>query len=92
MGAHPDAYKRLRGMLRRACAARACAPPDGKAALSLHIDRLLDEWGDYMLRATEWDAQYWGFDDGTWMVQERKNMVKQERMKKGFDGRWYAVH
>lgn len=91
MGAHPDAYKRLRKLLLRTCSMRRHTNPAHRATLSKVIDKLLDEWYDYSHRATEWDAQHWGFDD-EWMVQERRNMRKQERMVKGSDGRWYAIH
>lgn len=37
-------------------------------------DRLLDIWVDYRDRATEWDADKWGFNPDRWMKREREQM------------------
>lgn len=34
-------------------------------------DFYLDHYADCLLRATEWDAQQWGFNPDTWMARER---------------------
>jgi len=39
-------------------------------------DELLDIWLDYRDRATEWDAERWGFNPDTWMLAERRMMDK----------------
>lgn len=64
MSAHPDAFKKLSKDISRT--------KDRK----IH-DELLDRWLDYRDRATEWDAQNWGFDPDTWMAKERAELVKR---------------
>ena len=43
----------------------------------LVIDELLDRWIDLRMRASEWDAQQWGFDLDSWMRAERAEMAKR---------------
>lgn len=40
-------------------------------------DRWLDEWIDVTTRATEWDADQWGFNPDTWMAEERVEMDRR---------------
>jgi hypothetical protein len=44
-------------------------------------DHLLDQLYDSTYRATEWDAEQWGFDAAGWMKDERAAM----RARKGRD-------
>jgi hypothetical protein len=62
--------------------------PKDYAVLTSAIDQYLDEWYSIANCATEWDADKWGFNTDTWMVEERKTMSKVP-MIKGWDGRWY---
>lgn len=39
-----------------------------------NVDTYLDIWWDYTERATEWDADQWGFDPTRWMEKERAEM------------------
>lgn len=64
MSAHPDAFEKLSKAISRT--------KDRK----IH-DELLDLWLDYRDRATEWDAQGWGFEPDTWMAEERAELVKR---------------
>ncbi len=41
-------------------------------------DYWLDRWLDLTLRATEWDAELWGFDP-RWMAVERAAMTNRAR-------------
>lgn len=41
-------------------------------------DGLLDIWIDYRDRATEWDAEQWGFNPDTWMLKERNMMYMSD--------------
>lgn len=94
MGAHPDAYVRLRTYLEKIRIARYEHVPGTHeyTVLSTAMDKYLDEWYSYSHMATEWDAALWGFDVDTWMRKERRTMENGKRMRKGFDGRWYEVH
>lgn len=38
-------------------------------------DRWLDEWIDATTRASEWDADQWGFDPTRWMADERAQLL-----------------
>lgn len=38
------------------------------------LDQLLDLYLDYRDRATEWDAEKWGFNPERWMLDERRRM------------------
>jgi len=93
VGAHPDAYTRLRKMLVRICTARRTHVPGTHeyTVLTRSMNKYLDEWYTYSYLATEWDAYHWGFPD-TWMAKERRQMENTKRMTKGIDGRWYEVH
>lgn len=53
-----------------------------------HIDRIreaspdkrdfwLDQFADSLLRATEWDADQWGFDPDRWMAAERAEIERR---------------
>lgn len=93
MGAHPDAYVRLAGILRKICTARRTRTPGTPeyTVLTDAMNKYLDEWYTYRYLATEWDAQHWGFPD-TWMSKERRRMNDRAMpMTKGLDGRWYAI-
>jgi hypothetical protein len=61
MGCADAARDRLRQMVRDA----------GSPA---ERDRLLDVLWDYENRATEWDAERWGFSPGRWMRRERDEL------------------
>lgn len=63
MGAHPDTFERLTRQL--------VAATDPQV-----IDELLDLWVDVSSRATEWDAQQWGFKD-SWLKVERDELRKR---------------
>lgn len=58
MPAHPKAMKRLHWLLTQA------TTRPGQ-------DQVLDEILDTQQRATEWDADQWGFDPDRWMASER---------------------
>lgn len=56
-------------------------PPDVLARIAVNItqhprsaDYWLDRWLDLTTRATDWDAQAWGFDPVRWMCAERARM------------------
>ncbi len=93
MGAHPDAYTRLRTILVQISTTRHAHKPGTNeySILTDALNKYLDEWYDYSNRATEWDATGWGFNPDTWMTKERRQLNTSKRMRKGFDGRWYAV-
>jgi hypothetical protein len=40
-----------------------------------HLDWWLDQYADNLLRATEWDAEQWGFDPDRWMEKERADIL-----------------
>jgi hypothetical protein len=63
VGAHPDAFAGL--------AIRISRTKD-----PIIVDELLDQWNDWRTRATEWDAQQWGFDLNGWMKKERAELAK----------------
>lgn len=63
MPAHPDAFEVLTRRLRRT------QDPE-------LIDALLDIWNDYKQRATEWDADQWGFD-ADWMSELRDEINRR---------------
>lgn|GEM_PF-6679779 len=64
MGAHPGAFAHLADQIKDA------TRPDV-------IDSLLDQWWDIQHRATEWDAEKWGFDPDRWMSRERAEMRRR---------------
>ena len=39
------------------------------------LDRALDLYADSLYRATEWDADQWGFDPDRWMAAERSELA-----------------
>ncbi len=41
------------------------------------LDILLDQYADELLRATEWDADQWGFDSDRWMEAERVALARR---------------
>lgn len=41
----------------------------------IRFAELLDQYADGLLRATEWDAEQWGFDPQKWMIRERLTMA-----------------
>jgi hypothetical protein len=45
-----------------------------KAAAGPQRDFWLDQYADVLLRATEWDADQWGFDPDRWMDAERAQL------------------
>lgn len=61
MGCHPRALVRVDQAIREAIARR-----DPNA-----VDELLDRRYDAEYRATEWDADQWGFDPDRWCETER---------------------
>lgn len=61
MGCHAKALERLASAIRRDRA---------------NADHYLDEWIDCTTRATEWDADHWGFAPN-WMQAERSEMDKR---------------
>lgn len=63
MPCHPKALARLADRM-------AAAPRE-------HVDHYLDQWLDYTQRATEWDADLWGFDPTRWMAAERAEMDRR---------------
>ena len=40
-------------------------------------DFYLDQFADSLLRATEWDAEQWGFDADRWMETERIQLAER---------------
>jgi alpha-L-fucosidase len=46
-----------------------------KAADRALMDYRLDQFGDALFRATEWDAQQWGFDPERWQADERAQLM-----------------
>lgn len=40
-------------------------------------DAVLDRYCDSLLRATEWDAQQWGFDPDRWFERERVQLAER---------------
>ena len=40
------------------------------------IDGYLDIRYDFTERATEWDADFWGFDPTRWMAKERMELAR----------------
>lgn len=68
MGCHPKALNRIRGNLTRLVQA---------GASMAHIDEQLDQMTDAVSRATEWDADFWGFDPTRWMAAERVELVNR---------------
>ena len=59
MGCHEKAKQRYYAMIRQ--------DPE-------HADYWLDQLFDALTRATEWDADGWGFNPTTWMEKERALM------------------
>jgi hypothetical protein len=90
MGAHPEAFARLRRILTEITRVRRRYEPGDREYLKLTqaMNEHLDEWHTYQHLATEWDAYHWGFPDD-WMMKERKRMENNKRMVKRMDGRWY---
>lgn len=68
MGCHPDALIRL----------VKCIQASSRVA----ADHYLDQWIDYTTRATEWDADQWGFPVN-WMEKERLIMDARAEMYGG---------
>lgn len=64
MSAHPLAFQRIAKDL------TATTNPDRR-------NELLDEWLDARDRATEWDADQWGFDPDGWCLKERTEMERR---------------
>ena len=62
MGCHPKARARITAAILR----------DPK-----NIDLYLDLLYDAMCRATEWDAEKWGFDPDRWMAEQRVLMERR---------------
>lgn len=73
MPASPEAFNRL---------AISILQASGNRQLQ---DGLLDIWIDVRDRATEWDADHWGFNPDRWMQKERAAMGRlpfdNERLK-----------
>lgn len=88
MPAHSKAYERLTYRIQRLIAKRThTRVPGTYQAYSALIDQVLDEWYDIQYRATEWDADMWGFSE-SWMARERSYMNKRSMDK--VNGRWYT--
>lgn len=62
---HEKSKRRHEAML------RAALPWPGQ------VDLILDRYADGLLRATEWDADQWGFDPGRWMAAERAELARR---------------
>ncbi len=45
------------------------------AATPYRRDLYLDQYADALLRATEWDADQWGFNPSRWMEDERAELA-----------------
>jgi hypothetical protein len=43
------------------------------------IDELLDKLYECKHLASDWDADYWGFNPRTWMASERSELAKQSK-------------
>jgi hypothetical protein len=92
MGCHPKYTERITRELSTHVRTRRQYLPgtQGYARHTGVIDRYLDELYHVTHRATEWDADRWGFSD-TWMKEERMAMESNKDMVKGIDGRWYEI-
>lgn len=64
MSCHQRALDRMDERLR-------IATTDPTSAWAGSVDKLLDQRWDVMHRATEWDAEKWGFDPDRWCEAER---------------------
>lgn len=64
MPAHPKAYQRLFAQV-------------AQANDSSSRDQWLDEILDVQQRATEWDADQWGFNSDLWMAAERAELAER---------------
>ncbi|MFD6415972.1 hypothetical protein [Streptomyces sp. NPDC060194] len=60
-----------KGAFRRLAAELAAATTPARR------DELLDEWVDYRDRATEYDADQWGFNTDLWCAKERAEMDRR---------------
>lgn len=67
MGCHPKALARID-------AAIVAALRAGRLG---HVDHYLDQRYDALNRASEWDADAWGFDPTRWMEAERVELVER---------------
>jgi len=64
MPAHQKAYRRIFDMVAQAKSSR-------------DQDRWLDEALDLRQRATDWDADQWGFNPDLWMEAERAELASR---------------
>jgi hypothetical protein len=64
MGAHQKSLERI---------ARNIREHPGSA------DYWLDQWIDVTTRATEWDAEHWGFHPDKWMAAERLELEQRSK-------------
>ena len=70
---HQKAVDRIREGFTRAAMA-ATREPSHRVGHLCTVDHWLDQYLDSSMRATEWDADQWGFGAGTWMEAERAQM------------------
>lgn len=70
---HEDGIKRA---VRRYETLRDHGHPEDAARAKAEVDMALDQYADSLLRATEWDADKWGFDSDRWMEAERVQMLE----------------
>lgn len=80
MGAHEKAIKRITNKIR-------LTRRTGVGS----VDQLLEDLYDVTHRATEWDADQWGFDPGLWMQAER-NVMDVRARNMGFWPREVSKH
>ena len=67
MGCHPKALERLDQTIAR------CLETNSRTSVDCWLDLRID----YTERATEWDADQWGFDPTRWMAAERAEMERR---------------
>lgn len=74
---HPRAAARFHERLRHFADRRSDGDPGKASRAHEHLDWWLDQYGDSLFRATEWDADQWGFDPDRWMEAERRELAER---------------
>lgn len=74
---HEKAAIRYRERARQFAERRNHPDPGRAERAQRHLDWWLDQYADGLLRATEWDANQWGFHSDKWMEAERAEMAKR---------------
>lgn len=74
---HEKAAARYHERIRQFADCRNHPDPSESARAHQHLDWWLDQYADSLLRATEWDADQWGFDPDRWMEAERVELARR---------------